>query len=348
MSNVYEIASQEDIYDAASAWIAKLDRTLTETEETDLTSWLAENPAHKDVLFEMAALWDRMDSLSRLSGLFSAPTKTKKNTQLPFYGSIAASFLVAIIGVWGLVTFAPEAMPSWAVNSQASNANGVYETGVGEHSTVNLPDGSQLVLNTNSLVKVHYTGNARLLLLERGEVHINVAHDSDRPLSVLANNKVVQAVGTAFNVQIYNETEVELIVTEGKVVVAERLLEEELSAIAQQSIKDASLAVAKGEKIVLGARNASVDKIKEADIQVNLSWRQGNLIFRGETLEEAMKEISRYTDVEFELADDKIKNVRIAGLFKAGDIKGLLATLEQNFKIDHEQLGRSRVRLKSI
>ncbi len=76
-----------------------------------------------------------------------------------------------------------------------------------------------------------------------------------------------------------------------------------------------------------------------------MSWRQGNLIFRGETLEDAIAEVSRYTPVRFELADERLKDIRIGGLFKAGDVNGLLASLEENFKIESRWLDADRVSL---
>ncbi len=352
MSNVYELPSNEAAYDQASEWIAKLDRDLSESEEQELVSWLESNEAHRDILFEMASVWDSMDSLSRLSSLFSPPTKSAapKGFHQRFYFAAAASILVvAMVGVLSVMSYVPSQAPAWlAVFQINKNIDGVYDTSVGEHSRVNLPDGSELVLNTNSRIQVKYTDDARLFFLERGEIHIDVAHDKSRPLSVIAGDKVVQAVGTAFNVQIFNDREVELIVTDGKVLVAEHNSNEVFEEIEQAPLPVSSLAVSQGEKIVLGSKEEHVDKIQDTDIEASLSWRQGNLVFRGETLEEALAEITRYTDVEFEIRDDSVRSVRIAGLFKAGDIKGLLATLRQNFHIDHQKLDNNKVTLTSI
>jgi len=71
-------------------------------------------------------------------------------------------------------------------------------------------------------------------------------------------------------------------------------------------------------------------------VAVKLSWRKGNLIFRGESLEEAVREVERYTPVEFVFLDQDLKKIRVAGLFKAGDVRGLLATLRENFDIVYQ------------
>lgn len=338
MSKVVDFPHKEQINEQASLWIARLDRGLSKTEERELIHWIRRDEMHRQVFLDMAELWDKMDCLARLAVLFDTPMQPRPRATQPAYWAVAASLvLVAAALLWGL-------MGSSDAGSRQLMA-GVYETAVGEHSTVNLPDGSQLALNTNSRLEVKYSNDHRLFLLARGEVNIEVAHDDNRPLSVIAGNKIVQAVGTAFNVKIFNEREIELIVTKGKVRVAKRvpqpqpLLEQEA-----KRLPASAMSVSKGEKVVLGSTQETIAKVEEVDILAHLSWRQGNIIFRGETLEQALAEISRYTSVEFVL-DESIKQERIAGLFKAGDVSGLLATLAQNFNINSEHLGDNKVLL---
>lgn len=337
MSKVVEFPSREQVYEQASLWIARLDRGLTTDEEQLLAQWVQHNDEHRRVLVEMAGLWDKMDSLARLADLFDAPARVKPRSPAGKYAAMAASLVVAALAfAWGLnhLVFGEGAV-------EAS-----YHTAIGEQSTINLPDGSLLVLNTNSRVKVHYDADQRLFLLEQGEVNIDVAHDPSRPLSVMAGDKVVQAVGTAFNVKMYNDREIELLVTAGKVRVAARQTRN-IAAMTTQRLPDTAMAISKGEKIVLGSREEAIAKVAETDIAAQLSWREGNLIFRGETLEQALAEITRYTSIEFEVIDDSVKQERIAGLFKAGDVDGLLATLTRNFNIDSERLDDNKILLRA-
>lgn len=348
MSNIIDFPNREQIYDQASLWIARLDRELSAHEQQELTQWLAASEQHRKVLFEMAELWDKMDSLARLADLFQAPQQASPHSRKPrFYGAIAASLvLVALVFGWNLPAPQQTSFIAWLHSDQAV-VDGVYETAVGEHSNVNLPDGSLLVLNTNSRVVVKYSEDHRLFLLERGELNIEVAHDKNRPLSVVAGDKVVQAVGTAFNVRIRNDNEIALLVTDGKVLVAKQEVQQAIEKIVTERLPATSMAVAKGEKVVLGAQQETIAKADDNEINAQLSWRQGNLVFRGETLEDALIEINRYTSVQFEVTDERIKQERIAGLFKAGDVDGLLAALEQNFNIHSQRIGNNKIRLSA-
>jgi transmembrane sensor len=347
MSNVIELPVSEHRYDEASLWIAKLDRTLTHEEEAQLKQWLHAHPDNHTIFLKMAALWDKMDRLALLSELFPQE-KIQQPRRLPMFAA-AASIAVCVMGIaWSFIPSTPNASAIW--NAQRDDVvtiiDGSYETAVGEKDTIKLPDGSTLVLNTNSLIKVVYTNKQRLLILDRGEIHIDVAHDQERPLSVVAGKKIMQAVGTAFDVHLFGDKKVELIVTDGRVLVAER---QDINARTPLSnikrLAGSAVSVSRGEKIILGAAKEVVAKIDAKEMAAQLSWQQGNVVLRGETLEEAVAEFSRYNNMQFIIADEKIKNIRIAGLFKTDDIESFLQALSSNFPITYQKMSDNKVLL---
>ena len=85
-----------------------------------------------------------------------------------------------------------------------------------------------------------------------------------------------------------------------------------------------------------GFEPEAVNTLSLDQVQRNLSWQQGMLVFQGESLEDALIEMSRYTDSEFEIMDDSLKSLRVAGYFKVGDSEGLLHALQNNFDIEHQ------------
>jgi transmembrane sensor len=360
MSNVHQInqlrqdshQADDERLDQASEWLAKLDRNLSKEEKKALQAWLAESYKNVEVLLEVAQLWDKMSELSRLSDLFP---QTEQQKTLPVWlGAMAASIFLAVALSFFQETF------NFSFFSLGNNSAVVakqlnFQTAVGESKDILLPDQSKITLNTNSFVHVKLTPSARIITLLRGEIHIDVAHDTSRPLSVVAGNKIIQAVGTAFNVEV-NTKQIELIVTDGKVLVAQQqateipnLSSKGTSRVTNNTALD-STPVSKGEKLDLdfaGTITKKAEKVDAIDVAANLSWRQGSLIFRGESLHDAMTEISRYTNIDFELADDeRLKKVQVAGMFKTGDIKGLLEVLSNNFDISYERVSPEKIVLK--
>ncbi len=366
MTNIHSIHEQRNLkqnslnlenlrLDAASDWVAKIDRDLSPLEKQSLQKWLA-TPENMTILLEVAHLWDKMDELRRLADLFpQSPSADKGRRSKKWAGTLVASVVMLLTaGIY--MNTNEQAFFIQQPSTAETNLSKILQTNIGESDTFNLPDGSKIVLNTNTLAEIKFTPAARIIDLKRGEIHIDVAHDKIRPLSVIVGGKVIQAVGTAFNVEVRNNS-IELIVTDGKVLVApaqeDLLLSDAKNVIV--NLPESSMAISKGEKINLTMAGQpeenkveeKVVKVAPIEIAASLSWRTGNLIFRGESLAEAMTEISRYSDVKFELDDDvDLKKIRVAGMFRTGDISGLLNVLEQNFNIRHERINEQKIFLR--
>jgi len=347
MSNIRELLFSKDrkLQEAAD-WIAAIERGLTEEEERELAGWLSLSRANYQLFIELAELWDNMEVLSRLSDLFPESQPARRYPSNRVLSGIAASVVV------GIFLFAAVQMQDIAIQKFTPVTDSrSYHTVIGEHATHQLADGSTITLNTNSRVRVSYTASERLLMLDRGEIHVKVAHDSDRPLSVAVGNKVVRAVGTEFNVEITEDQSIELVVTDGVVMVGVLdASDEQISAETPQILSQPSTIVGAGEAVLLSANDQNTDSIKPElierdEIAVKLSWREGNLIFRGESLEDAVYEVGRYTAVEFVFLDEETREVRVAGLFKAGDVEGLLAALRNHFNIAYQRQGEHRILL---
>ena len=339
MSNVHELPERVDPLEEASLWLARIDRGLDAQGHELLRQWLAASPANAAVLLEVARVWDKTDVLARLADLFPLPQQPGRKFARVTWAAAASVLLALSLALWALVATRPQPPPA---------PGQLYQTAVGVRSTIMLPDGSRLTLNTNSAVRVAYTNRSRMLMLDRGELFVQVARDTARPLTVRVGDRLVQAVGTAFNVRITEQQRIDLIVTEGKVIVGvtnagaardPQVIPADLGSASSQT-------VAAGEQLRLDDRSVKPLALEPSEVEVRLSWRGGNIVFRGEPLADALAEIERYTPVEFVIQDEDLKKIRVIGMFKVGDVEGLLQTLRQNFNIGHERVGDKEVILK--
>ncbi|MBE3673673.1 FecR family protein [Pseudoalteromonas distincta] len=354
MSNVHQFNSKDLILEKSCDWISAIDRGLTDDEKEQFKLWMMQSTAHQDSIYELAQLWDELSVLNELSHLFPQRNNTKasKNKWMFSY-SIAASLFAALMVCSYLLINLEN-----GYNQELAKVNytKIYKTKVGEQATYVLPDGTIVQLNTNSLLEVAYSKGRRQLLLSRGEGRFNVAKDATRPFSVMAGDKSFTALGTVFNVQRSTSSDLELVVTEGKVMITDPSV-----AVDANDFKDYQLAdnstkkirqinaniVTSGEKAVIEQSvTKPITQLSMNDVQRDLAWQNGMLIFNGEELSDALNEVSRYTATRFELSSAELASIKVAGVFKAGDVEGLLESLQTNFSIDHERLGEHVVTLK--
>ena len=216
-----------------------------------------------------------------------------------------------------------------------------------------MSDGTHIQLNTNSIVEIAYTSSFRQLTLVQGEARFDVAKDKSRPFTVTSGEKSFTALGTIFNVQKSDDSDMELMVTEGRVLITKS---NEALEVIKQTLLTANkntpqsrlpgILVNSGEKAVIAKHgNTPIEKVSLDQVQRDLAWQQGMLIFDGEPLSKALIEVSRYTSSHFKISDPNISNVKVSGYFKANDVDGLLASLNSNFNIIYTKSADSTILL---
>jgi transmembrane sensor len=346
MTNIKTFNSKESIQQQASVWISRIDRGLTPDEAQQLKLWANNRESHRLILFDMAQTWDDMSALNELKGLMplnKLDTATQKNNR-SVHLALAASVAFMMFSVMSWLMFSP---------NQISDNNLLISqivTNVGEQKPVTLQDGSVVYLNTNSELRVNFSSRTRQIDLVRGEALFEVAHDKERPFIVSAAGNTVTAVGTAFNVQLIDDQHFELLVTEGKVLLKNTAENHSVDLPVGQNPLDpengGTLLIA-GQKALVAQDSAQSDSLSIEQIQNELAWRQGVVVFEGEPLESALTEISRYVAVHFNYDDEKLKEQRVAGYFKAGDLDGLLAALNNNFNIQYRKVDDNTIVLFS-
>lgn len=206
---------------------------------------------------------------------------------------------------------------------------GHYSTGKGEQFTQQLADGSTLTLNTNSYVAVEFSEGERKILLRSGEVYFDVAHDKTRPFVVYAGGGKVRAVGTAFNV-FKTDGSVAVTVTEGTVEVSKQAPKADKTQQPGTALKRVTV----NQSLVYKEKLGVVTNREAGDIDKRLSWRRQKLFFENTTLEAFVEQLNRYSDNHIMIIDPSLKDIRVGGVFKAGDTDAALAALQASFRVE--------------
>jgi len=344
MDNLIVFPDQRRAREDASLWVARLDRGLSAIERDALNQWLAASPVHRDALVQMAEHWDNMSVLSELAALFPLGRAPRTLAWTPVTWALASSVAaVAVVSLAWLIGASRDYWSAPTAELPVVTANQVFETAVGEQSSALLSDGTLVTLNTDTLIEVRYSDTDRTVYLRRGEGYFSVVNGADRPFRVYTGGRVVQAVGTAFNVELAADDGVEVTVTEGTVVV-DRFMDEQ-SASLKTGVQDPPTTVRAGEIAFVNDQHSRIDRLEPQDIEIQLAWQRGMIVFQGEPLEDVLAEVGRYTTVDFSVADDAIRSVRVGGYFRVGDVDGLLLALRENFQIDSQPIGNDEILL---
>jgi len=342
-TNIIRLVDLATIEAQAADWIARLDREdPSDSDLADFAAWKALSPQHQQAADRLEGLWSEFDVLAKLTPAIQDRIVASPRCPTPpppwwVAGLVAASLVVAGLGAVSVLQRLPHTQ--------------VYDTAVGGQRTINLEDGSSIQLNTNSQVEVRYTPKARDLRLIRGEAYFEVSPNKQRPFSVYAQEGVVRAVGTAFVVRLTGER-VEVTVTKGKVELAAftrpvgRASLDRVASLPRKPLTMVSATHGATELAVLDQAHL-IEHLDLAAPEVTrkLAWRQGMLVFNGETLPNVVADVSRYTDVQIEIADPSLNGLKVGGYFKVGEVDPMLEALESSFGVRVERIDDKHVRL---
>lgn len=332
----------------ACAWVLKFDDNDNPcpTDIEALRQWANQSARHREALHQYADLWQEMGVMSELLRT-SAPAKpsTKPSNSgfklwnaRPLWGAATAASVMLMLA---FLVFLPQ-------KPTPTTPMGPYQlsTHTGQTTQHQLPDGSRLWLNTDTQVQIDFTPQARRLTVLKGEAHFEVRKNPNRPFEVISGDHLVRAIGTAFSVRQMSQA-VKVAVLEGKVELSALqeapTLQPEPSFAAEQHLGF----LIGGESVLmaetLNDAGIDVEQHREGELERNLAWRDGLLVFAGEPLQTVIKEFERYTTLKIVIADQLIGDIPIGGQFHIGATDGLFDVLERGFGLKVSRVADNQV-----
>lgn len=180
----------------------------------------------------------------------------------------------------------------------------------GQKSSVTLPDGSRVWLNSASSVSysTDFNRKDRAVHLE-GEAYFEVAGNKDLPFVVTASGMSVTALGTAFDVRAYEGEDLLATLVEGKV---------EVSAGGQTE------SLCPGEQAAYDVSGNLLTKCSVPGCGHLVPWRNNEMLFENESLVGISRMLERMYDVEIVFRDEAAKESSYTGLVRNNSLQNLL------------------------
>ena len=293
----------------------------THQEAGVVEEWAAAAPEHRAELEELRAAlvavavdshgWDVDAAWERHR---TRASRSDQITPLParFPWNQALAWAASVVILAGAVLV-------WRVMNQTSEpAVEVITTGLAERRTIQLSDGSEVLLSPNSTLRIaaEYGNQERRVDLE-GEGWFEVEHDPDRPFRVYAGGSVTEDLGTTFSVRaIAGSGEVRVVLVSGS------------ASLQREGAETESVVVLEPKDVARLLNGASVPQVEHEVVVADfIAWREGKLIFNDAQLREVLPELTRWLGKEFVTSSPDILNRRLTATLQIDDQADIIEVL---------------------
>lgn len=289
----------------------------TQEDQIAWRRWLESDPANR-------VAWEQMEQLQQGLGGIS-PNLTRRVLSAPQQRRQVLKLLLALGGTGYL---------GWNIQQHTALKNVLadYRTPVGQRRHLELADGTQVELNTDTAIDVSFDRQQRLIRLRDGEIFISTAKRGDiRPFYVETRDGRVQALGTRFVVrQMEHGTRV-------------GVLEDQVSVQPTRSMAPPRLLTA-GQGADFDVKGISTSRSYQ---QTDTAWVDGQLIVLDGRLGDVIKELARYRSGVMH-CDEQAASLRVSGAFRLDATEVVLANLQTTLPIRVSYFTRYWVSVKRI
>ncbi len=329
-------APQDTISQQAVHWLVRLrSDDLTEDETYAFADWLSQDARHSQAFAAAEDTLNDMAMVARQSEIFlSTPECNTPNISPPFAVKqkkpfsrtpryprwLTVSIGLAAAWLFALLAIVPE--QAHLFNDYWSD----YHSQTGELRDIALEDGSHLLLNTNTAVSVNFTHAMRQIILHHGQARFSVAPDHKRPFEVVVNGLAVQALGTVFEVYQQTSGQVRVIVEEHAVAVRN-----------QGPAQTQQTNIREGQQLLY--RPGENWQVSDVDIALACAWQRHALLINDRPLKELALELERYHVGRVFIANQKLENMRVTGVFPLDNPNVVLESIRKVLGVNYSRLG---------
>jgi len=303
----------EEVRVEAAAWIARLhDERRGPDVETELREWLGKSDEHRRAFKRMTQVWEQAGNIRMRARADVSAAPRGRSRFSPWAATMAATLVLVLI----------TAVYYWRDSS--------LTTAVGQQQVRVLRDGTRVVLNTDTRIEVNYDEHYRRVRLVRGEAWFEVSKRPTWPFLVSVGDQEIRALGTSFVVRHDSDQELSVTLVDGRISVAPVAGNGEVPPQAPQVLVP-------GQRLVILRHHAPA--VDRPELSRVTAWERGRVEFDATPLEDATTEMNRYTTTRVIVLDTEIAQLRIGGVFRAGDSDEFVKIVTAAFGLQAERNG---------
>lgn len=305
------MSKRTSINEQAADWLLRVNDEPALQGEFD--AWKRLDPQHAAAAERLQAFVGQMAALRPQKASVHAALDAAQRSRKPRGKSAGTALLMlfALLPVWALWR---SELPAYLLAD--------LRTAPAQWLQQQLPDNSQLTLNGNSAVDIQFDSQQRRIRLLRGEVLVEVAHDTARPFIVETEQGQVQALGTRFVVS-----------RQGRVTLLTML---ESRVVARAAAAPASLEVGAGEQARI-TRDAVQSSASVDTRSVEDAWRHHQLVVRDQPLPEVLDQLARQFPGHLQYDHKALADLRVSAVLPLDDSNRALDLLAEVLPLQVEQ-----------
>ena len=308
----------------AARMIRYFNQDISKIELEELNQWLQESPENKESFFQLKNIhdviryhtlssaeetersWQKMENKIAASTVTPTTPLRGKKTIIRSLKYIAVAAVASIVGfIWSHnYTPSQDMLPLTPSAASEISYHEIHVNKGGTPSSITLADGTNVQLTVASSLRypTNFSAVNREVFLD-GEARFDVERNDEKPFIVHLQHQTITVHGTSFNVEAYqDESSHTITLLSGSVSLETNNHEGEL--ISQLFLKP-------GQKASFDIASEAI-AVEQVDLAVANSWVPGEYKFKDETLEQIVKRLEKYYDVNIGLNDD-LKNIRYTG-----------------------------------
>jgi transmembrane sensor len=304
----------EEVRVEAAGWIARLhDERRGPDLEAEFQGWLSQSDEHRRAFNRMTHVWEQAGKIRmRARDDLPAIRKVRRSRFSPWAATLAATLVLVVI----------TAVYYWRDNALV--------TGIGQQQVRLLQDGTRVVLNTDTRIEVNYDQHVRRVRLVRGEAWFDVSKRPTWPFLVSVGDQEIRALGTSFIVRHDSVQDLSVTLVDGRISVAPVAADGEAPLQATQVLIP-------GQRLVISRHHAPA--VDRPELSRVTAWERGRVEFDETPLKDAATEMNRYTTTRVFVPDTEIAQLRIGGVFRAGDSEEFVKIVTAAFGLQADRSG---------
>ncbi len=323
----------------------KLSGSANPSELEKLEHWTKESQANQQQLHRLRELWvhgkkklvvkDADEVFDNIIAQTSITTKIEGEPAIkllwPRLLRIAAVFVFLVVGAFIVYRYidGTQPEPGQMVVELISKSNPR-----GQKSTIVLPDGTKVKLNSESYLEYpsHFEGDKREVKLI-GEAFFEVTKNPEKPFIVKSGALNVRVLGTSFNVSVnpYDQKSTVAVAT-GKVAVSKL----------SENGSDTLIATLLPDEMVSLDHKTNQYEVISFDREQVFGWKDGILVFHNDDYPTIVKKLEKWYGVEFIVAENYKQGNGYTGTFTNATLEkvmdGWSYTSNFSYRIDGKKI----------